>query len=902
MLNVVSVSNLNIEIVSPECTISFAYHEKWLAIQCTPFILILSGVLFHYIVLARKQLCGCLSKFKKRKHGDMNRHLNAIVGSIILLFYFCYIYCTKVALEVFACEKKENGISYMKFDASIVCWTEYPHTMMWPVALLCTFIYGAGIPAVFFIIAYKNREMIRGDQLLRVIGVGGSRKDNPKVRRWRDVHCVGVWRGGCMTAVRVRHVFHSVLTLRFFVPVVPPLKFYEFRKRFHKLYYRFKPKYYYWTSVILARKFLIVVVTVFLHDNPALQASCAILILFLSYSIHMRVLPYLRNDLLMNLSPDVDGATPAHPLIANIVNAKRDHHRLNNTRSSGLGAIGDNVNESGSNRVVPNYGGRKKGGSQGDEDDDHPHSEANLTHLMSLVNSNPSNISIVSTLRKGVTDVVRKKKLPIGASGRAHSKSLGGKALDRERQPPVMWAHPEDISWSCKKEDGGNERVRTAHSLPGRMHHSQSSPARAESTAREDEADGEGGAAAAVAAAMEKDHFRPLGAASARRKTGTKQLSTLGGKRGGGDGEKGTEPTSQHDGKEDGDTNELVDTFGEPTDDDRQQLKKSPMVRRTTDDFKSYRHTSPSNAEGSTHDASPPEETEQSKDGGVVRNVGGKSLKLTRSFSKRISNTVTGMVGESARDASVNHLKQSKHFMMDYNTMESVLLFCSICILLAGVMFEAGVNLKGKKTDGRTVTIQVLTADEQIMADQIALNEETQAKLAGTEPVDGTEYVLTVAVIMIVVFSSVYFFAVLLSEVGRSLTHFCAVRKVNNKRGKEMKRRKTDAKALKKKNENTNREAGGESKAGGSDVGGGGIAMGSMGGKGQGGVGDGGARFKSSVRFSSGLVALEVCAISVARCETTRWHRGCWWVQWGRRRRAGRGKGGGRCQTSGLTR
>ena len=94
VLNVVSVSNLNIEIVSPECTISFAYHEKWLAIQCTPFILILSGVLFHYIVLARKQLCGCLSKFKKRKHGDMYRHLNAIVGSIILLFYFCYIYCT----------------------------------------------------------------------------------------------------------------------------------------------------------------------------------------------------------------------------------------------------------------------------------------------------------------------------------------------------------------------------------------------------------------------------------------------------------------------------------------------------------------------------------------------------------------------------------------------------------------------------------------------------------------------------------------------------------------------------------------------------------------------------------------------------------------------------------------
>ena len=441
-----------------------------------------------------------------------------------------------------------------------------------------------------------------------------------------------------------------------FVPVVSLLQFYEFRKRFHKLYYRFKPKYYYWTSVILARKFLIVVVTVFLHDNPALQASCAILILFLSYSIHMRVLPYLRNDLLMNLSPDVDGATPAHPLIANIVNAKRDHHRLNHTRSSGLGANSDAVNESGSNRVVPNYGGRKKGGSQDDKDDDHPHSEGNLTHLMSLVNSNPDNISIVSTLRKGVSNVVRKKRPPNGASGRAHSKSLGGKALGPTRQPSVMWAHREDVSWSCKKNDESNGIVHTTHSLPGRMHHSHSSPARAESTAREVEADEEGGAAAAAAEAMEKEHFRPLGAASARRKT---QRSTLGGKRGGGDGENGAESASQHEAKEDGDTDELVDTFGEPMDDDR---NKSPMVRRPTGhtgEFKSYRHSN-ANAESSNCDASAPEEKEQSKGGSVVRTVGGKSPKMTRSFSKRISNTVAGMVGESARDASVNHLKQSK--------------------------------------------------------------------------------------------------------------------------------------------------------------------------------------------------------------------------------------------------
>ena len=75
-------------------------------------------------------------------------------------------------------------------------------------------------------------------------------------------------------------------------------KYYEFRKRYYKLYYRFKPRYHYWGQVILLRKFLVVLCTIFLKSNPTLQATTALMILFVSYSVHNRALPYLRNDLL----------------------------------------------------------------------------------------------------------------------------------------------------------------------------------------------------------------------------------------------------------------------------------------------------------------------------------------------------------------------------------------------------------------------------------------------------------------------------------------------------------------------------------------------------------------------------------------------------------------------------
>ena len=254
VLNVVSVSNMNIELVSPQCSIDFEYHQKWLVIELAPLGLGLFA-LFGYTVILLKKVVWHKAGFKgkKRAHGNLHRHANAIIGATILMFQFIYIYCTKTAFEIFACETKENGKSYMYFEPEIECWTGI-HDNLWPLALFFVSLYGVGIPILFTVIVIRNRKIIKHDQVLRVLGTGSSRTENPLA--------------------------------------------YEFRKRFYKLYYRFKPRYHYWGEVILFRKFLIVIVTVFLKPNPTLQATCAVMILFVSYSMHIRTMPYLRNDLL----------------------------------------------------------------------------------------------------------------------------------------------------------------------------------------------------------------------------------------------------------------------------------------------------------------------------------------------------------------------------------------------------------------------------------------------------------------------------------------------------------------------------------------------------------------------------------------------------------------------------
>ena len=116
-------------------------------------------------------------------------------------------------------------------------------------SVIALLVYGAGFPAVVGFIVFKNRRLIKEDQLLRAYYLGETKLTN--------LYC------------------------------------YYFRKRYHRLYYHFKGKYYYWALIIIGRKMFIALTALMFQRNAAFQMSMALLVLFVSYSLQVKHRPYL---------------------------------------------------------------------------------------------------------------------------------------------------------------------------------------------------------------------------------------------------------------------------------------------------------------------------------------------------------------------------------------------------------------------------------------------------------------------------------------------------------------------------------------------------------------------------------------------------------------------------------
>ena len=99
-----------------------------------------------------------------------------------------------------------------------------------PVALFYLFLYTIGYPAVVAYIVFRYRLRIMEDQVLVTKDTGDTRASNP--------HC------------------------------------YDFRKKYQKLYYQFRPDCYFWVLVVLGRKFGIAFTGLMFRKNPGFQVSC----------------------------------------------------------------------------------------------------------------------------------------------------------------------------------------------------------------------------------------------------------------------------------------------------------------------------------------------------------------------------------------------------------------------------------------------------------------------------------------------------------------------------------------------------------------------------------------------------------------------------------------------------
>lgn len=233
-----SASASNADVTSPECSISVGYITKWYFFQALPIVVIILGVFINLIGVLYKYVC---FPSRRKEAGYLTKHTHGLFGFVLLLLNFDYISLTKKGFEALDC-------TYVGFervlsvDATVPCTgSTYETLRLW--AYITIVGYGVGIPLLYSFIIFRAGGRMKVDQSLRMRGLSGSRETNP---------------------------------------------FYDMQKRFKRLYFKFRPEMYFWTLVIIMRKFSVVLVAAFIGKTPLFCATVIVLILFVAYALQVR--------------------------------------------------------------------------------------------------------------------------------------------------------------------------------------------------------------------------------------------------------------------------------------------------------------------------------------------------------------------------------------------------------------------------------------------------------------------------------------------------------------------------------------------------------------------------------------------------------------------------------------
>ena len=245
LFHMFSVFNLNLEITAPECSIpDLGYELKWFFAESLPLAAATLFVALYAFLYLRKRC------FLGRKR-NLHRHASVLIAMLLVMFYYLYLYLTRTTLDVFNCAPTDppDGKTYLEVVFEECGVPGGLQMRLLPFAICTLLFYTVGYPSLVGYLLYKNRKAIMEDQLLRAQGLGSSRLENPNG--------------------------------------------YSIRKRYHKLYYHFRPDFWFWLLVIILRKFGIAFTALMFNKNPAFQLSIALLIMFACYAAQVRFQPYM---------------------------------------------------------------------------------------------------------------------------------------------------------------------------------------------------------------------------------------------------------------------------------------------------------------------------------------------------------------------------------------------------------------------------------------------------------------------------------------------------------------------------------------------------------------------------------------------------------------------------------
>ena len=204
LFQILSIFNFNVDVTAPECLIpELPFFTKWMVMMGLPIFCAAALIVLWFVKLLWK-LC-CLGK---RRWKDLNTHAARTLATFTLLYYYMYLSLTRSALRIFNCNPilPDDGNLYTDFtDLSCeggLCRCDHEgglQMILKTPAALAILIYSLGYPAFILFILRTYKARIKEDQLLRAAGLG----DEFKTSTSRETYSV--------------------------------------RKKWHKLYYHFKP-------------------------------------------------------------------------------------------------------------------------------------------------------------------------------------------------------------------------------------------------------------------------------------------------------------------------------------------------------------------------------------------------------------------------------------------------------------------------------------------------------------------------------------------------------------------------------------------------------------------------------------------------------------------------------------
>jgi len=249
VLQVFSAFNLNLELVAPECSVpDLDYRFKWFAVVLLPLGAAILFLFMHVYLIVYKYC------WLQRRGDKVYRHAPNLLSAGLTAAYFMYLFEVRSVFDIFSCSPTTppDGRVYMQ-SVFVPCWDQGSMQMqLFPWALVFTFVYAIGFPAVMGYIMWIGRDAFP-EYLFHL--ANGSQFDKRFERQA-----------------------------------------YSLSKTFRRLVYFFKPRYFYWILIIIARKALVAVTALFFQRNPALQMSMALLVLFVAYTLQVVYNPFMSES------------------------------------------------------------------------------------------------------------------------------------------------------------------------------------------------------------------------------------------------------------------------------------------------------------------------------------------------------------------------------------------------------------------------------------------------------------------------------------------------------------------------------------------------------------------------------------------------------------------------------